>query len=187
MRRPPARRSANCSTYHRALAAELHAQCRVHTYGSFHIADLAAELAYDVARIRSPRPVSPAWPSRSAARDHAARMESFYAGQAEAYDSFRDGLLQGRRELYSAIPCPTAAFGSTWAAAPAANLELLGDRIGAAAKGLRGRSVAVAAGRWPRQRIAAARLDATSRPSRPTPPRSARRRARPTWSRSPMP
>jgi S-adenosylmethionine-diacylglycerol 3-amino-3-carboxypropyl transferase len=29
-------------TYDRALADELHPQCRVHTYGSFHIADLAA-------------------------------------------------------------------------------------------------------------------------------------------------
>jgi S-adenosylmethionine-diacylglycerol 3-amino-3-carboxypropyl transferase len=27
-------------TYHRDLAAELHARCRVHTYGSFYIADL---------------------------------------------------------------------------------------------------------------------------------------------------
>ncbi len=29
-------------TYDRPLAEELHSQCRVHTYGSFHIADLAA-------------------------------------------------------------------------------------------------------------------------------------------------
>jgi S-adenosylmethionine-diacylglycerol 3-amino-3-carboxypropyl transferase len=29
-------------TYDRSLAEELHSQCRVHTYGSFHIADLAA-------------------------------------------------------------------------------------------------------------------------------------------------
>ena len=29
-------------TYHRRLAAELHEKDRVHTYGSFHIADLAA-------------------------------------------------------------------------------------------------------------------------------------------------
>ena len=29
-------------TYDRALAEELHCRCRVHTYGSFHIADLAA-------------------------------------------------------------------------------------------------------------------------------------------------
>jgi S-adenosylmethionine-diacylglycerol 3-amino-3-carboxypropyl transferase len=30
-------------TYHRELAAELHARCRVHTYGSFYIADLNVE------------------------------------------------------------------------------------------------------------------------------------------------
>ena len=29
--------------------------------------------------------------------DHAARMESFYGGQAEAYDQFRRKLLQGRQ------------------------------------------------------------------------------------------
>jgi S-adenosylmethionine-diacylglycerol 3-amino-3-carboxypropyl transferase len=29
-------------SYHRELAKRLHAKCRVHTYGSFHIADLAA-------------------------------------------------------------------------------------------------------------------------------------------------
>jgi S-adenosylmethionine-diacylglycerol 3-amino-3-carboxypropyl transferase len=29
-------------TYHRELATELHEKDRVHTYGSFHIADLAA-------------------------------------------------------------------------------------------------------------------------------------------------
>jgi S-adenosylmethionine-diacylglycerol 3-amino-3-carboxypropyl transferase len=29
-------------TYHRQLAQELHQRCRVHTYGSFHVADLAA-------------------------------------------------------------------------------------------------------------------------------------------------
>jgi S-adenosylmethionine-diacylglycerol 3-amino-3-carboxypropyl transferase len=28
--------------YDRPLAQQLHEQCRVHTYGSFHIADLAA-------------------------------------------------------------------------------------------------------------------------------------------------
>jgi len=29
-------------------------------------------------------------------KDHAARMESFYAGQADAYDDFRKRLLHGR-------------------------------------------------------------------------------------------
>ena len=31
--------------------------------------------------------------------DHAARLDSFYAGQAEAYDAFRKRLLAGRAEL----------------------------------------------------------------------------------------
>ena len=31
-------------------------------------------------------------------KDHAARMESFYAGQADAYDDFRKRLLKGRQE-----------------------------------------------------------------------------------------
>ncbi len=36
------RRVGELLAYDRLLAAELHPQCRVHTYGSFHIADLAA-------------------------------------------------------------------------------------------------------------------------------------------------
>ena len=34
------RRLGELLVYHRDLAAELHARDRVHTYGSFHIADL---------------------------------------------------------------------------------------------------------------------------------------------------
>ena len=37
-------------------------------------------------------------------KDHAARMESFYGGQAEAYDDFRRRLLHGREDLWQAIP-----------------------------------------------------------------------------------
>ena len=36
------RRVGELLTYHRDLAEELHEKDRVHTYGSFHIADLAA-------------------------------------------------------------------------------------------------------------------------------------------------
>jgi S-adenosylmethionine-diacylgycerolhomoserine-N-methlytransferase len=43
--------------------------------------------------------------------DHAARMESFYGGQAEAYDDFRRRLLKGRQELWNLIPAPA---GGTW-------------------------------------------------------------------------
>ena len=44
-------------------------------------------------------------------KDHAERMESFYAGQADAYDSFRRRLLPGRRELYNSISLPQ---GGVW-------------------------------------------------------------------------
>src|SRR5947209_1900353 len=44
-------------------------------------------------------------------KDHAARMESFYAGQAGAYDDFRKRLLKGRQELWNLIPPPP---GGTW-------------------------------------------------------------------------
>jgi len=38
-------------------------------------------------------------------------MESFYAGQAGAYDDFRKRLLKGRQELWTLIPRPP---GGTW-------------------------------------------------------------------------
>lgn len=62
-------------------------------------------------------------------KDHAARMESFYSGQAEAYDDFRKRLLKGRQEMYSALPL---ADGATWVdmgGGTGSNLEYLGDKI----------------------------------------------------------
>src|SRR5437899_6968207 len=44
-------------------------------------------------------------------KDHAARMENFYAGQAAAYDDFRKRLLKGRQELWNLITPPQ---GGTW-------------------------------------------------------------------------
>ena len=44
-------------------------------------------------------------------KDHAARMESFYAGQAAGYDDFRRRLLKGRQELWNLIQPPA---GGTW-------------------------------------------------------------------------
>jgi S-adenosylmethionine-diacylgycerolhomoserine-N-methlytransferase len=61
--------------------------------------------------------------------DHAARLESFYSGQAEGYDDFRKRLLQGREQLYQTVECPA---GGTWVdmgGGTAANLEFLGERI----------------------------------------------------------
>ena len=42
---------------------------------------------------------------------HAERMESFYSGQAGAYDDFRKRLLRGREELWQNMPIPN---GGTW-------------------------------------------------------------------------
>jgi S-adenosylmethionine-diacylgycerolhomoserine-N-methlytransferase len=61
--------------------------------------------------------------------DHAARLESFYAGQANAYDDFRQRLLHGRQQLWEAIDAPP---GGTWVdmgGGTGANLESFGDRI----------------------------------------------------------
>ena len=65
--------------------------------------------------------------------DHAARMENFYAGQAEAYDDFRRRLLKGRQELWNLIEPPA---GGTWidmGGGTGANLDYFGpglDRLG---------------------------------------------------------
>jgi S-adenosylmethionine-diacylgycerolhomoserine-N-methlytransferase len=63
-------------------------------------------------------------------RDHAQRMENFYAGQAADYDSFRKRLLQGRSELWSAIDLPRD--GLTWVdmgGGTGSNLEHFGSEI----------------------------------------------------------
>ena len=63
-------------------------------------------------------------------RDHAERLESFYAGQADAYDAFRRRLLPGREELYRRIDAPD---GGTWVdlgGGTGANLEAVGPRLG---------------------------------------------------------
>jgi S-adenosylmethionine-diacylgycerolhomoserine-N-methlytransferase len=62
-------------------------------------------------------------------KDHAARMESFYAGQAEAYDDFRKRLLKGRQELWNLIQ---PAEGGVWVdmgGGTGANLDYFGDQI----------------------------------------------------------
>ncbi len=60
---------------------------------------------------------------------HAERLDSFYSGQADAYDSFRERLLHGRNELFSAIDFPD---GGTWidmGAGTGENAERVGDRL----------------------------------------------------------
>ena len=62
-------------------------------------------------------------------KDHAARLESFYGGQAEAYDDFRRRLLQGREELYHAVPVPAGGVWVDMGGGTAANLEFMGERV----------------------------------------------------------
>lgn len=62
-------------------------------------------------------------------RDHAARLESFYSGQAAAYDDFRKRLLKGRQELWNAIDPPEQAIWVDMGGGTGANLEYFGDHI----------------------------------------------------------
>jgi S-adenosylmethionine-diacylgycerolhomoserine-N-methlytransferase len=61
--------------------------------------------------------------------NHAARMENFYTGQAEAYDSFRKRLLQGREELWQSIDVPQGGVWVDLGGGTGGNLEFLGPRI----------------------------------------------------------
>jgi S-adenosylmethionine-diacylgycerolhomoserine-N-methlytransferase len=56
-------------------------------------------------------------------KDHAARLESFYSGQAEAYDDFRRRLLQGREAMYQSIPVPEDGVWVDLGGGTGANLE----------------------------------------------------------------
>ena len=62
-------------------------------------------------------------------KDHAARMESFYAGQAAGYDDFRRRLLKGREELCAAIDVPAGGVWVDLGGGTGSNLEYLGDRL----------------------------------------------------------
>lgn len=62
-------------------------------------------------------------------RDHAARLESFYSGQASTYDDFRRRLLQGRRELWDSIPVPEGGVWVDLGGGTGVNLDYLGPRI----------------------------------------------------------
>jgi S-adenosylmethionine-diacylgycerolhomoserine-N-methlytransferase len=62
-------------------------------------------------------------------KDHAARLESFYGGQAEAYDDFRKRLLKGREELINAVPAPEQGTWVDMGGGTGANLEFFGDKL----------------------------------------------------------
>jgi S-adenosylmethionine-diacylgycerolhomoserine-N-methlytransferase len=62
-------------------------------------------------------------------KSHQDRLESFYGGQAQAYDSFRKRLLQGRQELYSSITIPKGGCWVDVGGGTGSNLEYLGEGI----------------------------------------------------------
>ena len=62
-------------------------------------------------------------------KNHADRMESFYSGQADAYDDFRKRLLKGRQELYDRMEVPEGGVWVEMGGGTGSNLEYLGDRI----------------------------------------------------------
>lgn len=62
-------------------------------------------------------------------KSHADRLESFYGGQAEAYDDFRKRLLQGREELVKAVDPPTGGVWLDMGGGTGSNLEFFGDTL----------------------------------------------------------
>jgi S-adenosylmethionine-diacylgycerolhomoserine-N-methlytransferase len=133
--------------YHTARAAELHARDRVHTYGSFYIADLPDE---------GPGPRDRKWPitrgplntaekvlmalvsdlrilyhlifTRGGGEDPAGRLEAFYHQQAGMYDDFRRRLLHGREEMIEWLEVPDGGRMLDMGGGTGSNLEYLGQR-----------------------------------------------------------
>ncbi len=66
--------------------------------------------------------------------DHAERMESFYGGQAGAYDDFRKRLLRGRQELWDQISVPDGGVWVDMGGGTGSNVENFGDNVGRPAK-----------------------------------------------------
>src|SRR5262249_60107494 len=60
---------------------------------------------------------------------HAERLESFYQGQADAYDSFRARLLHGRKELFETLPVPEGGLWIDMGGGTGSNLEYLGNSL----------------------------------------------------------
>ena len=59
--------------------------------------------------------------------DHAARMEDFYAGQADAYDTFRKRLLQGREALWKELGTVEEGVWVDMGGGTGANIEFFAD------------------------------------------------------------
>jgi S-adenosylmethionine-diacylgycerolhomoserine-N-methlytransferase len=62
-------------------------------------------------------------------KNHADRLDSFYAGQAHAYDDTRRKLLHGREELYRMIQPPEGGVWLDFGGGTGANLEALGEGV----------------------------------------------------------
>jgi S-adenosylmethionine-diacylgycerolhomoserine-N-methlytransferase len=62
-------------------------------------------------------------------KSHADRLESFYGGQAEAYDDFRKRLLQGREELVKAVDPPANGVWLDMGGGTGSNLEFFGETL----------------------------------------------------------
>ena len=60
---------------------------------------------------------------------HAQRMESFYGGQAGAYDDFRRRLLKGREELFQNLPKPAGGIWVDMGGGTGSNIENLAEDI----------------------------------------------------------
>ncbi|MCZ7563894.1 MAG: class I SAM-dependent methyltransferase [Burkholderiales bacterium] len=64
---------------------------------------------------------------------HGARLERFYAPQAEHYDAFRERMLHGRRELIERLPAPAGGRVIELGGGTGRNLDFFGERLGALA------------------------------------------------------
>lgn len=60
---------------------------------------------------------------------HAERLDSFYRGQADAYDDFRRRLLHGREELFRTIDAPAGGIWVDLGGGTGGNLEFIGPRM----------------------------------------------------------
>jgi len=60
---------------------------------------------------------------------HAERLERFYRPQAKHYDSFREKLLHGRRELIELLEPPDGAVVIELGAGTGRNAEHFGERL----------------------------------------------------------
>ena len=62
-------------------------------------------------------------------KTHAERLESFYGGQAGAYDDFRKRLLQGRQEMVQRLPLDPGSVWVDLGGGTGANVEFAGAAV----------------------------------------------------------